>query len=341
VASISEKPQTNGLPDFSNLGVVLRVVLGVNLLGLMAALLMAPRLGVWLGVFVDLSFRLQPVLLVSLLLFFLSNRLLRLMSAWGGRIAVVGGVITLTLALEDVWSYVGLVRPESGHFLRVGLLAAGVAAVMLGYFSLRAQAAASSVDAARVAALTARIRPHFLFNSLNAVLSLIRAEPRRAEEALENLAELFRALMKEPRELVPLSEEIALCRQYLELERLRLGDRLRVVWTIDDMPPDAKVPPLLLQPLIENAVYHGIEPADEGGEVRIHLLRRGAGVRIELWNPLCARPAHAQGNHLALANIRERLSLFYDLEARLDAAEADGGYRVRIDLPLKDPHALD
>lgn len=182
-------------------------------------------------------------------------------------------------------------------------------------------------------ALTARIRPHFLFNSLNAVLGVVRRDPKRAEAALEELAELFRAAMKENKELVSLSGEIALARQYLDLERLRLGERLQVIWEIESFPPDTLLPPLMLQPLLENAVYHGIEPAQEPGAIRIHLSVQDERIRLLLSNPCAANVSH--GNQMALANIRERLMLFYDLEARLDTRTHDGFYEVLIELPLR------
>jgi two-component system sensor histidine kinase AlgZ len=184
-------------------------------------------------------------------------------------------------------------------------------------------------------ALTARIRPHFLFNSLNAVLGTIRSDPKRAELALEELSDLFRVLMRDNRELTPLSAEIALARQYLELERLRLGDRLKVRWEIDSCPPDALVPPLMLQPLLENAVYHGIEPAEQPGEILIRVARAANRISLELSNPLLAESTHHAGNQMALANIRERLMLFFDLEAELTTESRDGFYVVRILLPYR------
>jgi two-component system sensor histidine kinase AlgZ len=148
--------------------------------------------------------------------------------------------------------------------------------------------------------------------------------------------------------LVPLADEIALCRQYLDLEKLRLGERLHVEWEIADMPADLKVPPLMLQPLLENAVYHGIEPSGEAGTLRIRFLRNGDKLHIDLSNP-CPNTTvisgeRQSGTHMALANIRERLMLHYDLEARLEAGEvtlADGArqYRVHIVLPCR-PRSL-
>jgi two-component system sensor histidine kinase AlgZ len=195
---------------------------------------------------------------------------------------------------------------------------------MLTYFALRARAFSPALAEARLQALTARIRPHFLFNSLNAVLSLIRSEPRRAETALEELADLFRALMRDHRDLLPLADEIALCRQYLDLEKLRLGERLNVEWEIAEVPTDLPVPPLMLQPLLENAVYYGIEPSGEAGTIRIRFSRTKSELLIELVNPCLANDKSRSGNRMALANIRERLALYYDLEASLEAAEALG-----------------
>ena len=182
----------------------------------------------------------------------------------------------------------GLYDGGTSALLRAVLLGTGVAAAMLFYFALRERAFSPALSEARLQALTARIRPHFLFNSLNTVIALIRSEPRRAETALEELAELFRVLMHDHRELLPLADEIALCRQYLDLEKLRLGERLTVNWEIVNVPDDLKVPPLMLQPLLENAVYHGIEPLPGGGTIRIRFARVKDEVHIELVNPCSA-----------------------------------------------------
>jgi two-component system sensor histidine kinase AlgZ len=212
-----------------------------------------------------------------------------------------------------------------------------VVALLLAWFDLATRAHAPAVAEARLMALTARIRPHFLFNSLNAVLGVIRSDPRRAETALEELAELFRSLMQDNRDLVPLSAEISLSRQYLDLERLRLGERLQVRWDVDACPPDALVPPLMLQPLLENAVYHGIEPLGEPGEIQVHLACRDDRLSFEIANPCGPAEAgnHHAGNRMALANIRERLALFFDLEASLTTETAGRRFVVRIELPYR------
>jgi two-component system sensor histidine kinase AlgZ len=165
------------------------------------------------------------------------------------------------------------------------------------------------------------------------VLSLIRQEPKRAEAALEDLADLFRVVMGDNRELSPIAREIELCRQYLELEQLRLGERLKVAWRIDKMPRDALVPPLVLQPLLENAVYHGIEPRVAPGEISIDIYTTRNELHAVLRNPYEREGNHHAGNKMALANIRERLQLHFDAEARLDTRVREDTYQVHIVLP--------
>ena len=195
-----------------------------------------------------------------------------------------------------------------------------VCGALLVYFRLRAKALSPAIAEARLQALQARIRPHFLFNSINAVLSLVRTDPKRAETALEDMADLFRVLMRDNRELVPLADEVELCRQYLALEKLRLGDRLQVEWHLNSMPGDALVPPLVLQPLLENAVYHGIEPSSAPGVVSINIFFKGGDVHAILRNPYQADGGrHHAGNKMALANIRERLALHFDAEGALES----------------------
>lgn len=208
-----------------------------------------------------------------------------------------------------------------------------ISAISLYYFNLHHRAYSPAVNEARLQALQARIRPHFLFNSLNAVLSLIRDQPKQAETALEDMADLFRVLMAENRELVPITQEIALCRQYLALEKLRLDERLHVEWLIDDIPPDILIPPLLLQPLIENAVYHGIEPSTTGGTITIQIYTKQSEVHLVLKNPYNSQGKHHSSNNMALKNIKERLTLHFDLEASLKSKQSGNIYEVHITLP--------
>ena len=338
--SIKQNPAGSALPDFRNFGVMLRILLGVNLLALLAALLQSSGLAGWLQRYIDIAAWVQPLLLLNLSLLALLARALRKMPLAWGQAVVVLLAMGSSMLLLDFWRFMGFEDGGWQRQVRVALLGGTVAGAMLYYFFLRARALVPAVAEARLQALTARIRPHFLFNSLNAVLSLIRSDPKRAEAALEELAELFRALMRDHRDLLPLADEIALCRQYLGLEKLRLGERLNVEWDIADVPVDLLVPPLILQPLLENAVCHGIEPSADPGTLRIRFSRSDDDLVIELTNPCHAGPSATGGNRMALVNIRERLALYYDLEARLENFEettADGHceYRVKIVLPCR------
>lgn len=325
------------LPDFANLGVWLRVLLGINLLALLSALIANRQWAALPAEFLQLAARLEAPLIATLILLRLQQRALQ---HWSAPLAAAW-IIAVALGCAGLQHVIlNALMPslvEAGSLLRSLLWTLLATLLMLYYFDQRARQHAPAAAEARLMALSARIRPHFLFNSLNAVLGVMRSEPRRAEAALEELADLFRVLMRENRELVPLSEEIALARQYLSLERLRLGERLQVRWNIDAIPPDTLMPPLMLQPLLENAVYHGLEPLEAPGEISIRFSCRGDSLQIELTNPLPAASRQSAGNHMALANIRERLRLFYDLEARLEAG-ADtrlGCYRVSIQLPCR------
>lgn len=325
------------LPDFANLGVWLRVLLGVNLLALLTALAANQQWPALPAELMQLAARIEPPLIATLILLRLQQRALQHWSAPLAALWIVAVALGCASLQHLILSHLFPVAFDTSSLLRSLLWALLATLLMLYYFNQRAQQQAPAVAEARLMALSARIRPHFLFNSLNAVLGVMRSEPRRAETALEELADLFRVLMRENRQLVPLSEEIALARQYLSLERLRLGERLQVHWDIATVPPDTLMPPLMLQPLLENAVYHGLEPLDAPGEISISFKCRGNTLLIELTNPLPAASRQSAGNHMALNNIRERLQLFYDLEARLEAA-ADplhGCYRVQIQLPAR------
>lgn len=339
--SIKQNPaRLRPLPDFRNFGVMLRVLLGVNLIALAAALVQSTRIGDWMQSYIDMAAWVQPVLLFNLAVLALLGKVLRRLWPSSGQAVVIILAAVSSALLLDFWRFMGFDDGGWQRLARAALLGGLLASTMLLYFSLRARAFSPALAEARLQALTARIRPHFLFNSLNAVLSLIRSEPRRAETALEELAELYRALMRDHRDLLPLADEIALCRQYLNLEKLRLGERLNVEWEIAAVPADLKVPPLMLQPLLENAVYHGIEPSGEAGTVRICFTRNADELHIDVANPCMGRYAGQGGNRMALANIRERLALYYDLEARLETNEvtlANGlqEYRVHIVLPCR------
>lgn len=322
------------LPDLRNMGVCLRILVAVNLMALIAAILHAPTFDQVLLKLAELSVMLQPILLLSLLVFYGLYPWLRKLSYRAGVAFIIATVLGLTWLAYQVGA--SLFGPEAmAPLLRSWLLTMIVTIVVLGYFNLRQRALSPAIAEARVQALQARIRPHFLFNSINAVLSIVRSDPKRAETALEDMADLFRVLMADNRELVPLAQEIGLCRQYLALEKLRLEERLSINWQIDNIPPDAMIPPLILQPLLENAVYHGVEPMPDGGVVTINIQSTGKEVHICLSNPYLPQNQHHAGNKMALKNIRERLSLHFDAEASLKSRSGKGLYQVDIVIPYR------
>ena len=320
------------LPNFCHLGVNLRIALTVEAVLVAGVVARAADADAFWDELISLSALVQPALLLTLLALCAASAWLRRQPYRAG----VGYALALgTVVPALVAAWLGPVLGET-HFsspLGVALIALAVGAGLLAYFNLRARALSPAITEARLQALQARIRPHFLFNSLNAVLSLVRSDPRRAEHALENMADLFRALMSQANQLVPLEDEVALTRAYLELEQLRLGERLRLVWHIDKMPSDALIPPLVIQPLMENAVYHGIEPQPEGGEISLNVYRSGDKVHIVVRNPLAADTGHHKGNRIAMANIRERLLLHFDLDAQLKSEPLGAVYQVHIVMP--------
>jgi two-component system sensor histidine kinase AlgZ len=188
---------------------------------------------------------------------------------------------------------------------------------------------------ARVHALQARIRPHFLFNSMNTIAALTRTNPARAEEAVLDLADLFRANLSEKRNQIPLADEIDVARTYQRMEQLRLGERLRVEWKVDSLPHNALVPGLTLQPLLENAIYHGVEPRPDGGVVTVSGELNKGMITIVVRNPLpAANLTMRDGNRLALANIRERLDLMYGERSTVKAGRFDEEYIVTLRFPF-------
>lgn len=328
---VNQNAYSSALPNFRNLGILLRILLIVNVAAFAAAVVKSETLrGAWIQ-FVEISAVVEPLLILSLLALMLLNGVLSRMPYSLGVLAVTGLELVLTTVLYAAGR--PLLAPESAPLERYWVLVAIVTLVLCAYFDLRGRALSPALAEARLQALQARIRPHFLFNSLNAVLSLIRQDPKRAEVALEDMADLFRVLMADNRELTPLAREVELCRQYLNLEQLRLGERLRVEWHIDNMPGDALVPPLILQPLLENAVYHGIEPRIEPGSISINIYMAREQVHAVLRNPYQRQGNHHAGNKMALGNIRERLQLHFDAEATLATRVADDTYQVHIAVP--------
>ena len=331
---IRQNPDHPALPDFRNLGTVLRILVAVNGAAVIAAIIQAPRLELWSAEMLDNISVLEPQLMLQLtLLYAISPWLARQPYATGAWI-VAGMTVACGLAVNVLIDATHIVK--GGDLLRDLLLGLLLCGALLYYFRLRAKALSPAVAEARLQALQARIRPHFLFNSITAVLSLVRNDPRQAETALEDMADLFRVLMRDNRDLTPLADEVELCRQYLALEKLRLGERLQVEWHLNNMPGDALVPPLVLQPLLENAVYHGIEPSSAPGVVSINIFFKNGDVHAILRNPYQADGgSHHGGNKMAMANVRERLALHFDAEGSLKSKVVGNAYEVHLQMPYR------
>ncbi len=332
--SIRQIDPPHALPDFRNLGVMSRVLVLANVLALLFALARSAQFAEFPGKFAEIAGQLEPVLLVVVVLLYGAAPWLSRLGYLPGLGVVGATVLAATAAFFPL--YLRTVGGSDWGDLANSLAFAALAtAVLAWYFYMRIRAFSPALSEARLQALQARIRPHFLFNSLNAVLSLVRKDPQRAEAALEDLAELFRRVMADNRDLTLLGDEVSVCRQYLNLEQLRLGERLEVKWQVEPGVEQALVPPMLLQPLVENAVYHGIEPGIAPGVIEVSIAAKDDRLRLRLSNPYHEEHQHRQGNRMALSNIRERLQLHFDVEAVLETKIAAGRYLIDIVMPFR------
>jgi two-component system, LytTR family, sensor histidine kinase AlgZ len=319
------------IPDGCNMGVLLRVI------GTIVALALAGSLA-GSGSATDAYERLlaamayiAPTTLLTLMLWCAARRLLPPLDVVAQR------AIAWAIPAAVAW-LIAVTFSVAGAGWQVAALAA--AALLLGagfqhYCELRERAFSPAVAEAKYQALQSRIRPHFLFNSLNAVLSVIRSEPAKAERMLESIAELFRAVMADTRRLVPLEQEIALCRNYVEIEQTRLGNRLAVDWQIGAYHPRAKVPQLLLQPVIENAIRYGAEKTAGRADIIVRVRQHGFVLEIYVSNPIAPERPEREGNQIGLANIRGRLALIYDLEAKIETQVRRDRFELTMTLPVE------
>jgi two-component system sensor histidine kinase AlgZ len=249
------------------------------------------------------------------------------LALWFGNSLNPGGLVEAALP-SDHWPFL----------LRNAGICVIVTALLLRYFFVthQWQKHVRAEAHSRIQALQARIRPHFLFNSMNTIAALTRSDPQRAEEAVEDLADLFRATLRDSHSPLRLKEELELSRIYQRIEALRLGDRLQVKWDVAELPMRAFVPGLTVQPLLENAIYHGIEPLERGGTVTISGHVVDGEVELVVSNPVALKPVQTEertGNRLALDNIRQRLELAYGGRGSLRVDQQPDLYRVTVRFP--------
>jgi two-component system sensor histidine kinase AlgZ len=256
-------------------------------------------------------------------------------------------LIIVALVLADVFAFSlfadrvlnsGPGAPQWHNIAKKMLLAMLITLMVLRYFYLQHQwqQQQEAELQARLSSLQSRIQPHFLFNSMNTIASLIASDPQRAEDAVLDLSELFRASLRTGEQLIPLQRELELCQRYLDIEALRLGDRLQLQWHIADGLQNQAIPPLTLQPLVENAIYHGIQPRAQGGIVRVEAQASGDFVYLLVQNPK-PEPGHSghDGNCMALDNIQARVQALFGARAVLKHSHQGDIYTVTLRLPAQ------
>lgn len=341
-------PRNGFLPNFCRFPVVGSIVLTAQLLGIALTFASAHPLAEFWDRLAPLSFLVLGISLVaSLLLCLLRRALLRLgdrlasLVAWGILVATAGCLTWAAYRLLPPLLHEGVFNGESLADLTVRSLgiSAIFGAMVLRYLYLhhmwRLQVEAEAD--ARFQKLQARIRPHFLFNSMNTIANLTQTNPQVAEEVVQDLADLFRATLSNANESSTLAKELELAYRYLNIEKQRLGERLQVLWDVEDTPGDAALPPLILQPLVENAVYHGIAPSRHPGAIRISGHYRRAQVNLSVRNTLPgeneAGTRHTHGNQMALDNVKQRMAAMFEGEARVIVSRIEGDFQVRLVFP--------
>jgi two-component system sensor histidine kinase AlgZ len=330
-AQVPTRPGPVLVFDACHVGVILRAVLFVETVMAAGAMFGAAGMADWLLRVSVLSGAALPSTLAWLIVACSLKKLLARLApvaqqVFGIALGAVAGVYGCTLmamvGLADRLPWVA--SAVSGALLSAALVAALV---------LRAKGRMPADTQARLSELQARIRPHFLFNTLNSAIALVREDPARAERILEDLSDLFRHALMDPSQTMTLAEEVALARRYLDIEQVRFGERLQVEWALDASAGGARLPALLLQPLVENAVKHGVEPSAAGAQVKVSTQRRGSTVVIKVTNTVPAGQGR-RGHGLAQDNVRDRLHLLHDVQGQFQTVLRDGIYQVRIEVPL-------
>ena len=317
--------------DACQVGVVLRAVLYVESVMAVAVMYLADGVVDWVT---RLSVMTAGVLPATLLWLIVACALKRPLARLGEGQQITAGIALGALAGLYACGMLTLLNlaptpPWVASAFTGALLAAGLVAGLVWRVRGRTPAATT----ARLAELQSRIRPHFLFNTLNSAIALVRAEPAKAERVLEDLSDLFRHALADQEDSSTIGQEIDLARGYLEIEQVRFGRRLRVEWSLDERVNEARLPPLILQPLVENAVKHGVEPSARGAQLRVSTQLRGPVALIKVTNTVPAGQGQ-RGHGIALANVRSRLRLLHDLHGSFRTALVDGVYQARIEVPM-------
>jgi two-component system sensor histidine kinase AlgZ len=338
------------LPDFCATGTVFVVVLVAALVAIALTLAGNPETGRFL-------FELSKTALFVLWLALLGCALMcvlrgRLEGAGKTRAFVLGFFILLVmcLLLAEIAYQLTRIFAESviihdshaGFLFRTFMISAIVIALGMRYLYVSSEWRRSIVLEAqsRISALQALIRPHFLFNSMNTIASLTRTDPRQAEEAVEDLSDLLRANLGSSKNRTSLKQELETAAIYQRIEKLRLGDRLQVRWDVEDLPMRALIPSLTIQPLLENAIYHGIELLPDGGEVTVRGKRDGKDLVISMSNPVATGTERSKhGNKMAMSNIRQRFELAYGNRAAVDVSDDIDRFTVSLRFPLEQDEA--
>ncbi|MEH6591183.1 MAG: histidine kinase [Halioglobus sp.] len=330
------------IPDLCAPRAVFILVLLAQLMVLVFTLMSSAMPAFNWDLFARASFSVQWVMLASVALLCPLRRFLSRFSVPVTALLSLLVVITVTLAsslvIGEMFPGVSYTQEGLWWVARNVLVATVVSGITLRYFYLQQQLhlREQSELQARLDSLQARIRPHFLFNTMNSIASLIGSRPDDAEQAVEDLSELFRVSLREENRSTTVADELHLCELYLGIEQLRLGSRLSVVWDVDPGIETVPMPGLLLQPLVENAVYHGIAQLPEGGTIHVSISREGDQIHVRVDNPTPTQVGETEGHHMALGNIEQRLTGLYGADARVEIGRIDNVFRADLYYPTGD-----
>ena len=338
-----EQPKTDCfLPDFCNISMTLAVVMAAELLAVILSVAHFVSIQQFWSDLSMQSLYIQWIALGSIAsLCLMKNSLRKLSAGWSGFFALIIILIVTIIVAHLSFNFVVSAgnQVEYGIFLAQSLIISFIIGLLsLHYFyvqNLLVQQQKAEAEA-RFQALQARIRPHFLFNSMNTIAHLTRADPAMAESVVEDLADIFRATLAEPGKLSTLGQEIELSKGYLNIESMRLGDRLRMTWQLDETADQVQMPSLMLQPLLENAIYHGIETSADGGDVQMTVARENDLVSIQIENTVneLKSQMNRKGNRMAQQNTRQRLMSFFGEEASFEVKDSGNKYQINLSFPV-------